>query len=144
MEDKRIWALTESGNFSISSAWDKVRVKRAVAIQVFSVADLLVSKNLMVVVARSPTSIILEITWKYPDLGCFKLNKDCCSLGNLGRTGAGGIIRNDRGLPLGCFGKFEGIGTIFFAEFATLFVGLQMAQDNGIDSLLIECDSLAI
>ncbi|XP_042479863.1 uncharacterized protein LOC122060837 [Macadamia integrifolia] len=63
--------------------------------------------------------------------GFFKLNIDGCSLGNPGNSGAGGILRDERGNGLGCFAIYEGVGTNFMVEFAAFFHGLKLASTKG-------------
>ena len=39
----------------------------------------------------------IAISWQFPPLTWFKLNSDGSSLGNPGKAGGGGLIRNDKG-----------------------------------------------
>ena len=63
---------------------------------------------------------LIQIRWEKPPLGWVHLNTDGSTLGNPGRAGCGGIIRNDRGDWIGGFSRSTGVTTRFIAELQAL------------------------
>ncbi|XP_043717736.1 uncharacterized protein LOC122665651 [Telopea speciosissima] len=112
-------------------------------VKVNSVHDLILARKLRVVITKSPAKIIIEVKWKHPLIGWWKLNIDGSSLGNPGSIGAGGIFRNHFGTPIRCFASFQGVGTNFMAEMAASKVGIKEARELCISKLWIESDSTA-
>ncbi|KAF5473311.1 hypothetical protein F2P56_009932 [Juglans regia] len=68
---------------------------------------------------------ISPITWKPPKPGWVKLNVDGCSLGNPGPSGAGGIIRDDKGDLICRFAEVSGHNSNNYAELMGLLHGLR-------------------
>ncbi|XP_043721131.1 receptor-like protein EIX1 [Telopea speciosissima] len=76
--------------------------------------------------------------------GWVKLNTDGCSLGNPGRAGARGILRDDRAVLISAFSVSLGIKTNYVAEFMALLHGLLRAKEMYVTRLWIECDSMSV
>ncbi|XP_043717741.1 uncharacterized protein LOC122665656 [Telopea speciosissima] len=87
---------------------------------------------------------IIELSWASPVQDEVKLNIDGCSLGNPGRTGAGGVLCDHEGNPMRCFASYAGVGSNFYAEFEVFFVGIHHAMSLHVENLWVECDSLAV
>jgi ribonuclease HI len=86
--------------------------------------------------------IPISVKWNLPPLGWFKLNTDGSSLGNPGKAGGGGVIRNHLGDWVGGFSRAIGFTTSVQAELRALKDGLLLAIDLEILNLEIEMDSL--
>ena len=76
--------------------------------------------------------------------GWAKLNTYGGSLGNPGRAGGGGAIRDHRGMWIKGFARKIGHATNLIAEFWALRNGLQMALQLGINCLEVELDAKTI
>ncbi|XP_042518494.1 uncharacterized protein LOC122092222 [Macadamia integrifolia] len=63
-----------------------------------------------------------------------KLNSDSCSLGNPGKAGGGGLLRNDKAEVLYNYKEFLQIGTNFEAEFQAIIAGIEAANRLGVQS----------
>ena len=70
-----------------------------------------------------------------------KLNTDGSSLGNLGRTGGGGIIRNANGEWVGGYARAIGITTSTAAELWALRDRLNMCIKLNRPAVIIELDA---
>nr|POF05708.1 putative ribonuclease h protein [Quercus suber] len=81
------------------------------------------------------------IKWNKPNVGWHKLKTDGASMGNLGKAGGGGVIRDHRGSWVQGFARKIGITTSVIAEFWALGDGLTMAAQLGITLLEIEMDA---
>ena len=73
------------------------------------------------------TSQPRHVSWIRPPPNGFKLDVDGSALGNPGRAGFGGLIRNDDGQWVKGFSGFVGIATNLHAELLALFHGLKLA-----------------
>ena len=62
----------------------------------------------------------IAISWCFPPPTWFKLNSDGFSLGNPGKAGGGGLIRNDRGEWLKGYARNVGYSTIVAVELSSL------------------------
>jgi hypothetical protein len=71
------------------------------------------------------------VSWKPPSGSAVKLNVVGSSLGNLGRSGFGGLIRDKNGNWLLSFSGSCGITTNINAELQTIFYGLDKAWSHG-------------
>ncbi|KAF5450403.1 hypothetical protein F2P56_030761 [Juglans regia] len=87
---------------------------------------------------------IFPVKWKPPKQGWVKLNIDGCSLGNPGPSGAGGIIRDDKGDLLCGFAEATGHNSNNYAELMGLLHGLRHIGLLGISSVEIELDSMLV
>lgn len=78
------------------------------------------------------------VSWIAPGEDSVKLNVDGSSFGNPGRSGFGGLIRNDRGEWLA---GFCGISTNLHAELLAIVFGLNLAWNSGYRKVVCESDS---
>ncbi|XP_043700059.1 uncharacterized protein LOC122650734 [Telopea speciosissima] len=111
---------------------------------VSSIIDLCCARRLDIPIIPNPTRVMLEVRWHCPSPGWVKLNVDGCSLGNPGRTGAGGVLRDHRATHISAFSVFLSNLTNYEVEFRAIFIGLLRAKDLGITHLWVECDSKAV
>jgi hypothetical protein len=79
------------------------------------------------------------VSWKPPSGAAVKLNVDGSSLGNPGRSGFGGLIRDTNGNWLLGFSGSCGITTNINAELQAIFYGLEKAWSHGYRH--VECES---
>ena len=84
---------------------------------------------------------IIPICWDKPQEGWFKLNSDGASLGNPGKAGGGGLIRDSCGRWIKGYMRYIGISTSIIAEFWALRDGLKLASQLGITHLAVELDA---
>ena len=91
----------------------------------------------------TPT-IAIPVRWSKPILGWFKLNTDGASLGNPGKAGGGGLIRDSEGRWVRGFSRSVGHATSVIAEFWALRDGLKLAAQLGIGCLEVELDAKII
>ncbi|XP_043725488.1 uncharacterized protein LOC122672044 [Telopea speciosissima] len=118
---------------------------RAKGVQVRTVQDLTLAQLMLKVpAARPPIKRIIEVKWKLPPHGWWKLNIDGSSLGNPSAIGAGGIFRDHLGAVLRCFSEYQGVGSSYMAELEAFFAGVKHAREIGVEKLWIECDSEAV
>ena len=82
--------------------------------------------------------------WHKPKEGRFKLNSNGASLGNPGKAGGGGLIRNCNGNWVKGFRRKIGVATSIIAEFWALRDGLLLAAQLGITHLIVELDAKVI
>ncbi|KAL0008067.1 hypothetical protein SO802_009569 [Lithocarpus litseifolius] len=87
---------------------------------------------------------VAQVRWKKPREGWAKLNTDGASLGNPGRAGGGGVIRDHRGMWMKGFARKIGHATSLLAKFLALRDGLQMALQLGINCLEVELDAKTV
>ncbi|OIT22333.1 putative ribonuclease h protein [Nicotiana attenuata] len=90
---------------------------------------------------QSPNpKMTIYIKWKPPDRGIYKLNIDGSSLGNPGRVGIGGVIRDwDSNWIIG-FTMSIHHATNIFTEGLALIQGLRIAIQQSIRRLVVETD----
>ncbi|XP_043721135.1 uncharacterized protein LOC122668662 [Telopea speciosissima] len=86
----------------------------------------------------------MEIFWCPPQAWWVKLNEDGCSLGNLGRTRARGIICDEQDIVVFSYRKFLGRKTNFEAVFLELIFGLEWAKELDLWKVWVECDFVAV
>ncbi|PNX95448.1 ribonuclease H [Trifolium pratense] len=84
------------------------------------------------------------VAWTPPLDNCVKLNVDGSSLGNFGRSGYGGIIRNNVGGWLYGFSDFCGITTNLKAWLLAIVHGLSLTWSKGYTEVICEYDSKVI
>lgn len=82
-----------------------------------------------------------EVRWIPPVESFIKINVDGSSFGNPGRSGFGGLLRNELDEWLGGFYGNYGITTDLTAELHAIATGLRMAWSTGYRSLICETDS---
>ncbi|XP_043717944.1 uncharacterized protein LOC122665876 [Telopea speciosissima] len=116
----------------------------AKGVQVKTVQDLALARMLKVTISKPAVKRIVEVRWKQPLQGWWKLNIDGSSLGNPGSIGAGGIIRDHLGAVLRCFSQYQGVGSNYMAELGAFFTGVGHAREMGAENIWIECDSEAV
>ncbi|XP_043697757.1 uncharacterized protein LOC122648611 [Telopea speciosissima] len=105
--------------------------------------ELAMARALKICIAKPTARNTVEVRWRHPPLGWWKLNIDGSSLGNPGSLGAGGILCDHKRAVLMCFAEYQGVGTNFKAEMGAFFSGIRRACDLKADKLWIECDSEA-
>ncbi|KAL0345186.1 UNVERIFIED_CONTAM: hypothetical protein Sradi_4349900 [Sesamum radiatum] len=79
--------------------------------------------------------------WQPPPTEWFKLNIDGSSLGNPGKSGYGGIIRDEAGNIIVAFSGYIGNATNNVAECWALRNGLDVARKYNCRNIIIETDS---
>ncbi|KAE8698949.1 hypothetical protein F3Y22_tig00110597pilonHSYRG01147 [Hibiscus syriacus] len=79
--------------------------------------------------------------WKPPPAGWFCLNTDGGVATHSGDGSIGGVLRDSSGSWLGSFAKNIGVSTLLQAELWTIYVGLQVAWDYGLEILQIQTDN---
>lgn len=82
-----------------------------------------------------------QVQWHSPNDNMVKLNVDGSSIGNPGRSGFGGLLRDAHGQWLGGFSGFCGITNNTKAELLAIDYGLKMAWETGHHRLIYESDS---
>ena len=88
--------------------------------------------------------VVCNVSWKKPPSGWCKLNTDGASLGNPGKVGGGGIIRDSDGKWMKGFARSIGFTTSITAEFWALRDGLLLADQIGVQNLEIELDAKVV
>lgn len=81
------------------------------------------------------------VQWHTPPEAYIKLNVDGSSLGNPGRSGFGGILRDMNGEWVSGFSGFCGYTTNINAELLAIYHGLRVAWDMGFRLVICESDS---
>ncbi|KAK9990739.1 hypothetical protein SO802_025724 [Lithocarpus litseifolius] len=95
--------------------------------------------------AKQVTSkAVIPIKWNKPIPGWHKLNTDGASLGNPGKAGGGGLIRNSDGVWIRGYSRSIGYTTSVMAELWALRDGLSLAIQLGIRNLVVELDAKVI
>ncbi|WMV13670.1 hypothetical protein MTR67_007055 [Solanum verrucosum] len=75
-----------------------------------------------------------------PPPGLVNLNTDGSALGNPGRIGAGGILRDCNGDLIHAFNSPQGVGTNNQADLEAACIGLAWSLDNGYSGVILEVD----
>ena len=88
--------------------------------------------------------VVCNISWIRPPTGWCKLNTDGASLGNPGKAGGGGVIRDCEGRWMRGFARSIGFTTSIMAEFWALRDGLLLAGQIGVQNLVIELDAKVV
>ena len=86
----------------------------------------------------------LLIGWSPPPTGFVKLNFDGFAFGNLGSTGAGGVLRDCSGKWISGFACHIGFTTSFVAKLWGLRDGLMLARRLDVSKIVIEIDAKSI
>ena len=87
---------------------------------------------------------VVAVGWDKPPMGWAKLNSDRSALGNPGRTGGGGVIRDHDGKWLKGYAQPLGSTNSCMDELWALRDGLLLAKDMGLNNLIIELDALSV
>ena len=88
--------------------------------------------------------VVCNISWIRPPTGWCKLNTDGASLGNSGKAGGRGVIRDCEGRWMRGFARSIGFITSIMAEFWALRDGLLLARQIGVQNLIIELDAKVV
>ena len=88
--------------------------------------------------------VVYNISWNRPPTGWCKLNTDEASLGNPGKAGGEGVIRDCEGRWMRGFARSIGFTTSIMAEFWALRDGLLLARQIGVQNLIIELDAKVV
>ena len=88
--------------------------------------------------------VVCTVSWKKPPLEWCKLNMDGAFLGNSGKVGGGRIIRDSEGRWVKGFARSIGFTTSITAEFWALRDGLLLADQIGLQNLVIELDAKVV
>ncbi|KAK8564027.1 hypothetical protein V6N12_036159 [Hibiscus sabdariffa] len=78
--------------------------------------------------------------WSNPELGWPCLNVDGAISLNIGKVKIGGLLRDNVGNFLFGFSKFIGCANSLQAELWSLYIGLQLAWDYGVEFLQVQTD----
>ena len=84
----------------------------------------------------------IHFKWECPPSSWFKLNTDGSSIGNPGKAGGGGVLRDSNGNWVRGFSSSFGITSSIQAELRALKDGLVMALELNVLYLVVEMDSL--
>ncbi|GLJ13809.1 hypothetical protein SUGI_0220390 [Cryptomeria japonica] len=85
-----------------------------------------------------------KVKWKPPPSGWKKMNFDGASKGNLGLSGYGVVIRDEKGNLIGVVCGQVGFVSNNIVEITTLEEGLKWAYANGVSKVVIEGDSKVV
>lgn len=85
---------------------------------------------------------VRQVQWCPPSGNAVKLNVDGSCIGNPGRSGYGGLLRNANGEWLLGFSGFCGVTTNTTSELFAIYVGLSLAWRNGYRDIVCETDSM--
>ena len=95
-------------------------------------------------VKQATPRIVIPIKWSKPLPGWCKLNTDGASLGNLGKAGGGGLIRDSEGRWINGYSRSIGHTISVVAELWAVRDGLNLAIQLGISCLEVELDAKII
>lgn len=87
---------------------------------------------------------LVQVRWEKPQQGWFRLNTDDSALGNPGKAGGGGIIRDDQGNWVAGFSRNIGFSSSFIAELWALRDGLSLCKSLNLNAVDIQIDAKAI
>lgn len=85
--------------------------------------------------------VTIPIRWLKPPMNWLKLNTDGVSLGNPGKAGGGGVIRDSASRWVKGFSRSIGLATSVMTECWTLRDGLHLASQLGIQNIVVELDA---
>ncbi|KAK9749278.1 hypothetical protein RND81_02G114800 [Saponaria officinalis] len=86
----------------------------------------------------------ITVRWSPPQEDWYVLNVDGASRGNPGLAGAGGLIRDTKGIMLTAFAEKLGHSTNMRAELMALSRGIQLAKQMGHNRVIVQTDSLTL
>ncbi|KAG6702808.1 hypothetical protein I3842_07G054300 [Carya illinoinensis] len=145
--ERRCKARYEEKANTVESVWHAIKLwLRRVVDQVMKVSsvstrDIDILNRLDIPVLNPKPKRVRVVRWTRPRQGWVKLNIDGSSLGNLGHSGAGGVIRDDNGRLIVAYSVSLGHGTNNFAEFQSLLEGVRRCHTLGFSRVQIETDS---
>ena len=90
-------------------------------------------------VRRSSTTI--QVQWYAPLDNWFKLNSNGSSMGNLGRAGGGGLIRDSKGEWVSDYARAIRYTTSVAAELCAFHDGINLCIDLNLENVIIELDA---
>ncbi|KAK7828809.1 putative ribonuclease h protein [Quercus suber] len=88
----------------------------------------------------APTKSTIQVKWLQPLVNWFKLNSDGSSLGNPGRVGGGGLIRDANGAWIRGYARAIGWATSVAAELWALRDGIQLCISLNLLAVIVELD----
>ncbi|KAF7824839.1 ribonuclease H [Senna tora] len=88
-----------------------------------------------------PPKPVRLVRWEAPTLGTVKINVDGSSLGNPGKAGIGGLIRDSDGEWIIGFTASIGFNKILYAELLAIKYGLELAWERQCPKVICESDS---
>ena len=91
-----------------------------------------------------PSKICVPVASQKPPFRWAKLNTDGSALGNPGRAGGGGGIRDHSGHWIKGFSHALGTTNSFTIELWALKDGLIIVKDLGLSNLIVELDALSV
>ena len=77
-------------------------------------------------------------------MGWYKLNFDGASIGNPGKAGGGGLIRDSQGKWVKGYMRKIGMATSVEAKFWALRDGLILTSQMGINNIVVELDAKVV
>ena len=86
----------------------------------------------------------VQVRWTSPPVQWVKLNSDGSSMGNPGRAGGGGIIRNAEGKWIKGYARSIGNTTSIAAELWALRDGIQLCLELNLPAVIIELDAMLV
>lgn len=92
-------------------------------------------------VEKSPQAIPPVVTWHPTRASLVVLNVDGSSLGNLGPSGLGGLLRNEDGVWLSGFTGNIGVSNNLHAELLAMYHDLQFAWNHGHSRICVYSNS---
>ncbi|KAL4287834.1 hypothetical protein AHAS_Ahas19G0225800 [Arachis hypogaea] len=95
-------------------------------------------------VSRQRRRIEKHVKWKPPPEGWVKLNTDGAAQKNPGRSGCGGLLRNNEGRWIAGFSHRTGEATAFTAELWGVVKGLELAWTMDFRKVVMEVDAAAV
>ena len=88
--------------------------------------------------------VVINVHCKKPHLSWYKLNFDGASLGNLGKVGGGGVIRDSAGRWIKGFAWSIEFKTSIIVELWALRDGMLLVDQLGVQKLEVELDAKVI
>lgn len=124
--------------------WARNVAKKIEKVKKLSKGDMEVLKRMDVKIVekyrRRPRIVRLSM----PSPGRFKLNVNGSSIGNPGKSGGGGVLRDDIGKLVFAFSKYFGYCSNNVVELRVVLERLSLCKQLGFSKIDIECDSLVV
>ena len=86
----------------------------------------------------------MQVRWERPQAGWACLNTDGAAIGNPGRAGCGGLIRNEHGEWLDGFSRSIGYSNSFMVELWGLRDGLNLCNEMQLSVVDVQLDAKAV
>lgn len=96
--------------------------------------------HLVPIITKSP----IVVAWLRSRNECFILNVDGSLLGKPNAVGGGGILRDEGGHAITGFANFYGVSKNTVAEGRPLLDGLRLAQQLGLNNIMVESYSFVV